>query len=118
MQIQLNTDHHIHGDESLAQWVDQELKDKLARHRDAITRVEVHLSDTNASRSGDADKRCLLEARIAGRQPVAVTHDAPKVADALRGATEKLLHALEHLIGKERDVRRQGSIRDAAVGEE
>ncbi len=118
MQIQLHTDHHIHGDESLAKWVDQELKDKLSHHRDHVNRVEVHLSDVNASRAGDADRRCTLEARLPGRQPVAVSHDAHKVADAIRGATEKLQHALEHLIGRERDVRRQGSIRDVATGEE
>ena len=57
MQIQLNTDDHVQGADSLAAWAERELKDKLARFRDHITRVEVHLSDLNASRVGGDDKR-------------------------------------------------------------
>lgn len=111
MHIQLNTDDHIEGTESLAAWVDGELKDKLARFRDHITRVEVHLSDTNAGRSGDADKRCMLEARVTGRQPVAVSHDAGEVAAAFRGATDKLLRAVDTALGRARDAHGRESIR-------
>ena len=83
MQVQLNTDSHVQGAESLAAWVETELKDKLARFRDQITRIEVHLSDINGERVGGDEKRCLLEARLTGRQPVAVSHNADKVADAV-----------------------------------
>jgi hypothetical protein len=111
MQIQLNTDQHIQGSESLGEWVDRELKDKLGRFRETITRIEVHLSDVNGSRSGTADKRCLLEARLAGRQPVAVSHDAAKVADAVHGAAEKLTRALDSTLGRARDANGRESIR-------
>ncbi|MDP3083640.1 MAG: HPF/RaiA family ribosome-associated protein [Rubrivivax sp.] len=111
MQIQLNTDKHVQGDDALAEWTERELKDKLARFRDQITRVEVHLSDVNGARVGDADKRCKLEARLAGRQPVTVSHDAGKVADALQGAAAKLVRALDTALGRVRDVRGRDSIR-------
>jgi ribosome-associated translation inhibitor RaiA len=111
MQIQLNTDANVQGRDSLAAWADKELKDKLARFRDHVTRIEVHLSDASAARVGEADKRCKLEARLAGHQPVAVSHDAAKVADAFHGAVDKLLRKLDAVLGRVRDARGRESIR-------
>lgn len=111
MQIQLNTDDHVQGTDSLAEWTERELKDKLARFRDQVTRVEVHFSDVNATRVSDVDKRCKLEARLAGRQPLAVSHDAGKIADALQGAAAKLVRALDTSLGRARDARGRESIR-------
>ncbi len=111
MQVQLNTDKNIQGDETLAAWIDTELKSKLARFRDHITRVEVHLSDANAGRGGDNDKRCKLEARPAGRDPVVVSHDAPKTGDAIRGAIDKLQRALDTAVGRARDNHGRDSLR-------
>jgi ribosome-associated translation inhibitor RaiA len=112
----LNTDSHIQGRDDLARWAERELKDKLTRFRDQLTRVEVHLSDASAARIGAADKRCKLEARIAGRQPVTVSHDAAKVADAFHGAVDKLQRALDSLLGKQRDAHGRESIRGDAAG--
>ncbi len=113
MQIQLNTDNHVHGDESLADWAERELRDRLQRFVDHITRIEVHLSDINAARVSAQDKRCMLEARLAGRPPVAVTHDAAKVADALFGASDKLVRALDTALGRVRDAHGRDTIRGA-----
>jgi ribosome-associated translation inhibitor RaiA len=110
MQIQLNTDTHVQGDDALAQWVDRELQDKLSRFAEHITRIEVHLRDTNAGHQTEDDKRCVLEARIAGRQPVAVTHDASKIADALHGAADKLSRSLDTTLGRQRAARRRGGV--------
>ena len=111
MQVQLNTDKNVQGQESLAAWVESELKAKLARHVDSITRVEVHLSDASPTRGGEVDKRCKLEARMAGRQPVLASHDAGKVADAFHGALEKLLRVLDSAQGRVRDAHGRDSIR-------
>ena len=111
MQVQLNTDDNIQGRDSLAAWVDSELKDKLSRFRDQITRIEVHLSDTNAARVADNDKRCTLEARLAGRPPLAVSHDAGTVADAFRGSVDKLTRSLGSALGRARDAHGHESIR-------
>lgn len=110
MQVQINSDDNIHGAD-VAQWAEQGLKDKLARFQDQITRVEVHLSDTNAARAGADDKRCKLEARLAGRPPLVVTHDAGKVADAFTGAVDKLQRALDTALGRTRDAAGRESIR-------
>jgi ribosome-associated translation inhibitor RaiA len=100
MHIQLNTDHHIQSDPSVARHVEQTLESSLARFSGQITRVEVHLQDTNAGKSGDNDKHCLLEARLEGRPPVVASDDAATVAMAVSGAAKKLQRALDSSLGK------------------
>lgn len=108
MQVQLNTDDHVQGRDSLAAWVDNVLQDKLARFREQVTRIEVHLSDRSGARVGDQDKRCTLEARLTGHQPVTVSHDAGTVADALGAAADKLVRALDSVLGRLRDGQGRG----------
>ncbi|MBX3247050.1 MAG: HPF/RaiA family ribosome-associated protein [Myxococcales bacterium] len=100
MKIQVNTDRNIQGDERLAEYVEDVVLDRLSRFRDQITRVEVHLSDENGGKSGPDDKRCVMEARVEGRQPTAVTHIAGSVNEAIDGAVEKLRRALDSALGK------------------
>jgi hypothetical protein len=111
MHVRLNTDANVNGSQSLAARLVRELDDKLARFRDRITRIEVHLSDAKAQRVGEADKCCVIEARPAGRRPIAVRHDAGNVADAFHGAADKLLRALDTVFARARTARRRRSIR-------
>jgi hypothetical protein len=107
MQIQINTDRHIEGRERLTAWAKGVVEQALSRVSDRITRVEVHLSDENADRSGRHDKQCMMEARLEGRQPVAVTHQAASMDQAVNGAAEKLIGAIDSIIGRQRDQRRR-----------
>ena len=100
MKIQLNTDKNIQGDESVAGHVDTTVNNALAHFRNQITRVEVHLSDLNANKAGTHDKRCVMEARLESRNPVAVTHDADTVREAINGAAQKLHRLLDSSLGK------------------
>lgn len=111
MQVQVHTDNKIQGGESLAQWIQEEATARLGRFRESITRVEVFLTDVDAGKSGANDKRCRLEARPAGRQPVTVTADADKVADAFTGAVEKLARALDTDLGRVKDRSGRETIR-------
>ena len=111
MQVQVHTDSKIQGGESLAQWIQEEATARLGRFRESITRVEVFLTDVDAGKSGANDKRCRLEARPAGRQPVTVTADADKVADAFTGAVEKLARALDTDLGRVKDRSGRETIR-------
>lgn len=75
MQILINTDHNIEGHVSLADHVREIVKTALARFTDRITRVEVHLTDESGDKHRGNDKRCMLEARLAGQaQAVAREH--------------------------------------------
>lgn len=111
MQIQVNTDDNVEGREALALRVEAEVSDTLRHFSDQITRVEVHLSDENSEKSGTNDKRCLMEARLAGRQPVAVTSTAGSLDEAFSGAAEKLKRSLESTLGRLKDHKGRGSIR-------
>ncbi|MEL6796637.1 MAG: ribosomal subunit interface protein, partial [Planctomycetota bacterium] len=52
--------------ESLDARIREQLVATLGYLADRLTRVEVHLGDENAHKSGPADKRCLIEARPKG----------------------------------------------------
>jgi Sigma 54 modulation protein / S30EA ribosomal protein len=101
MLIQVNTDSNITGDEALAEWAQALVRGALDHFSQQITRVEVHLSDQNSDKKpGTADMRCLLEARLAGLQPIAVSHRAATLEQAIEGAAEKLKHSLDAVLGR------------------
>ncbi|AQZ95996.1 HPF/RaiA family ribosome-associated protein [Halopseudomonas phragmitis] len=101
MQIQINTDRNITGDTRLSETIEAELRNSLARFSDQITRIELHLRDENsATKSGSADKRCLLEVRLAGQNPVTTQDTAEHVMQAVTGAAEKMVRLLETQLGK------------------
>jgi hypothetical protein len=92
MQIQVSTDTRAEATTTIVD-VTAIVETGLARFRDRLTRVEVHLSDTNGPRGG-IDRRCALEARPTTRQPVAVKNEAATEAEAVRGAVDKMSRLL------------------------
>ena len=103
MQIQVNTDSNIEGREKLTAHVRRVVKSALTRFSDRITRVEVHLSDQNGGKSGQDDKRCMVEARLKGCQPTAVTHDAATLDQAVDGAADRMKRSIESALGRLHD---------------
>jgi hypothetical protein len=99
MLIQIGTDRPVHGGEELIRHFETELAARLSRFSDHLTRLEVHFSEAAAADDG-LDQRCVIEARPAGRRPVAVSHHAGSLAEACRGATHKLESVLESLYGR------------------
>ena len=75
-------------------------------------------SRTRGGTQGAADKRCTLEARLAAHKPVATTHHAANQDLAFRGATDKLLHLLEHTLGKMDHKRDRETIRKIDIAEQ
>ncbi|WP_316808039.1 HPF/RaiA family ribosome-associated protein [Pedobacter agri] len=100
MTIQLNTDKNLTIHQEYEDKIKGLINDGLARFDDLITRLEVHLSDENGSKDGLDDKRCLLEARISGKEPIAVTNLGNNYDLALSGAISKLKSKLETIAGK------------------
>jgi ribosome-associated translation inhibitor RaiA len=119
MQIQVNTDRNIHGDEALSAEVNRTVEGALSRFTDHITRVEVHLSDENSNKKarGDDDMRCLMEARLEGRQPIAVTHRAATSSRAVEGAVDKLTRLIESTLGRLRAQRSRSGNPTSSVPE-
>jgi DNA-directed RNA polymerase specialized sigma24 family protein len=101
MQIQVNTDSNIVGTTKLIGEVEAVVGHALARYGDRITRDEVFLSDENSSQKfGDSDKRCVLEARLGGLQPVTVSHKGSSLDQAVDGAADKLEKTLKRTLGR------------------
>lgn len=100
MQVQVNAGEGIQGGEALERWAHEFLNESLARFSEDLMRVELQLADENSTRGGGDDKRCLLEARVAGRDPVVAEHRAENLDMAVRGATQRLTSALDRVLGK------------------
>jgi ribosomal subunit interface protein len=103
MQISIRTDNHIEGSDRMENYFSEVLTTTLKRFEDKITSIEVHVSDENSGDKGGLDdKRCLIEARVNGMAPQAVSHNAPSVELAIKGATDKMKKVLDHAFDKMR----------------
>ncbi len=105
MHIEVSTDNSINGSEALTNEITGLVQRDLAYLDEHITRIEVHLSDANAGKSGPDDMHCMLEARLKGQQPVVVKHAAETLERATKGAASKLKSSLESIVGKLTDRR-------------
>jgi hypothetical protein len=102
MLIQINTDKNINGTQELIAHLSTVLKDNLGRFDEHVTRLEVHVSDENGSKDIGNDKKCVLEARLKGADPVVVSTVADTPHSAVKSAAEKMLHLLEKTFEKKR----------------
>lgn len=101
MLIQINKDRNVSGERSLDEWVESEISGGLARFSDRVTRIEVHFGDVNSDKKfGVNDKRCMLEARLAGLRPIVVSHNAATLEQAVTGAVQQLRRSLDTTLGK------------------
>ena len=100
MTIQINSDNNITGTEGLSNFVESTVAETLKRFDNQITRVEVHLTDENSHKNGINDKRCMIEARVEGMQPIAVTAHGDTIHEALKGALGKLKSSLDTILGR------------------
>jgi ribosomal subunit interface protein len=114
VQIQVHTDRNVAVSDGMRQHVETELESALSRFSDQITHVDVHIGDESAGRSG-GDKRCAIEAKPAGKPPLAVTHHAASVGEACSGATHKLKTLIEHRHERAHDHKGGETIRHLEV---
>ncbi len=99
MDIRLNAaDHESRGvDEGM---VRDEVIGALGKHEHRITTVVVHVRDVNGAKGGKRDKQCTIEARLRGRDPVAVTADGPSLQQAVHAAANKIERRVDTDLGK------------------
>jgi len=100
MQIQVNFGS-VPSSAALEEHVEKELGHALAHMSDRLTRVEVHLGDTNsAAKHGSRDKRCMLEARPRGIDPIVVEHFGDDIYHVVTEAAGKLQRTLKKRFDK------------------
>jgi len=100
MIIQINTDKTLNGDSKMQEYFTSEIEEALKRHETHITRIEVHLKDENKNEEGLNELSCMLEARLKGRKPIAITNNAASIEVALSGALTKTETAIETILGR------------------
>lgn len=100
MKIQFNTDKTINGNERQEDFFSDLISKELERYNSHITRIEVHITDQNGIKEGLNDIKCLLEARLEGRQPIAVSSQADTIEEAVSGAIDNLKAVLETTLGR------------------
>ncbi|MBS4042628.1 MAG: HPF/RaiA family ribosome-associated protein [Chitinophagaceae bacterium] len=100
MMIQINTDRNLSVNTDYENKIQELLNKELKRFDERITRVEVHFSDENNSKPGIDDKKCLLEARLKGLNPIVVQDYGKNYDLALTGAIDKIKSAIDTKLGK------------------
>lgn len=101
MKIQVNSDNQIAMTTVLSTFIEGEVERALERFKDRLTRVEVHVSDENAAKGGARDKRCVIETRPTGLNPLSASDAAATVEAAVTGASNKMKRLLETTFGKQ-----------------
>ena len=107
MQIQVNA-ADVDNSDAIELRVEEEVNHALNRFTDRITRVEVHLRNLNGPKHG-IDKRCKMEARIAGLDPLVVEQDADDLYEAIHRAAKKLERAVKHQIERHEEHKQRTS---------
>ena len=100
MHIQFNTGKNVPHNKELDKSFTSLISGELSRYDKFITRLEVHLSDEDGKKNGQNDKRCLIEARLKGFQPIAVSDQSDTHKFAVIGAVEKLKSSLTSIEGR------------------
>ena len=100
MRIQVNSDKTINVDASLTGSSKDKSTSALDRFAEKLTRVEIHLSDIDNTKTGRPDKRCLIEVRPAGDRPLATSAIATTTESAVDRALGKMKRSLTTFFGK------------------
>jgi len=101
-QIQVNFADNSHSEAlevQVREAIDQHITERFGER---LTRIEVHLGDENSpKKSSETDKRCMIEARPRGRDPIIVEEHAGDWYVAAKSAAKKLQRALESRLEKD-----------------
>jgi ribosome-associated translation inhibitor RaiA len=98
--IEVRTANSVEGSAGLDAFAEEIVTGALSRFMPRVTRIDVHLSDANADRKGDNDKRCQIEVRPASQQPVSATATAGTIEKALASAASKMKRLLAKQLGR------------------
>jgi ribosome-associated translation inhibitor RaiA len=102
MEINVNTDNTIDRHQGLDERVRELVESSISRF-EQVRRVDVHLSNQNGQKHEDGDNYCMMEARVAGYEPVVVHAHAADLHLSINGAANKLKRALDSALGRLND---------------
>jgi hypothetical protein len=94
MQIRVDADEHIDSNEELTLRIEGVVEGSLERYVDRVTLVEVHLGRLTGHSMGGRDLCCRMEAHVGALKPIAVSHEAFTLTEAIHAASAKLERAI------------------------
>lgn len=100
MIILMNTDKTLSGDSETQEYFTSQVKESLKKYQSHISRIEIHLKDENGIKDGVDDVSCLIEARLNGRKPIAITSQADTKEHAFSAAVRKIEGAIGSVLGR------------------
>jgi ribosomal subunit interface protein len=99
MHVEINY-RDLNKSDRLDNHIQDTVQTSFARYQDRLTRIEVHVGDLNGHKAGEDDKRCMMEARAAGRPPVVAEAHTGDIYNAVTDAAHKLERVLERKFAK------------------
>lgn len=109
MEINVNTDNTIDRHQGLDERVREVVESSISRF-EQVRRVDVHLSNQNGQKHEDGDQYCMMEARVAGYEPVVVHAHAADLHLSINGAANKLKRALDSALGRLNDKSKREAV--------
>ena len=103
MMIKIHTDNSLEGTERMETYFTNVVETALTRFEENITRIDVYLGDENNGKFGLDDKRCTIEAHMAGRPPLAVVNHSDTIEKAVNGSLDKMKKVLNTTFSKLRN---------------
>lgn len=88
----------VEKSDALGEHIERQIEHALRHHESRFTRVDVHVHDDKAGRDGAADKRCVIEVRPAGADPLAVNDHGDDFYSTATLAAKKLERAVQNFV--------------------
>ncbi len=102
MDILINSDNHVEADQATKDFYKEELQNSLKRFDEYVTRFEVFFSDEASNKEVEGDQKCVIEARMKGRNPERVSCNGSTQKAAFDGAVDKIKVMLGKTVEKQR----------------
>lgn len=102
MEVLINSDNNVESSIDFKNDFREQLLHSLRRFDGYITRFEVFFSDESSNKETINDHKCVIEARMKGRDPERVSHNANSAKDAFNGAVDKMKTVLDRVVDQQR----------------
>lgn len=102
MDIIINSDNNVETSAEFKNYFREELEQKLKRFENYITRYEVFFSDESSNKDTQNDHKCVIEARVKGKNPERVSANADSTKKAFDEAIDRIKSVLDRVVDQQR----------------
>lgn len=103
MDIIINSDNNVETSIEFKNYFKGELEQKLKRFDNYITRYEVFFSDESSNKDTQNDHKCVIEARVKGKNPERVSANGDNPQSAFGAAIDKIKSVLDRVVEQQRN---------------